>query len=89
MQRMQTDSALPEPPLVKHDWALFLDVDGSLAEHAPTPEALQIDPVIKHALPALSRWCSDAVALVARYGPERPFQIRRWLLASLEEEQAA
>ena len=62
---METDHALPEPPLIKDNWALFLDVDGSLAEHAPTPEAVRIDPAIKHALPALSRLCGGAVALVS------------------------
>lgn len=56
---------LAEPPLIEDDWALFLDVDGSLAEHAPTPDAVRIDSSIKNALPALARRCGGALALVS------------------------
>ncbi|MGX5731536.1 trehalose-phosphatase [Pseudoxanthomonas beigongshangi] len=63
---MESESTLAaEPPLIEDDWALFLDVDGSLAEHAPTPDAVLIDPAIKQALPALSRKCGGALALVS------------------------
>jgi len=63
---MESESTLAaEPPLIEEDWALFLDVDGSLAEHAPTPDAVRIDPAIKQALPALSRRCGGALALVS------------------------
>ncbi|MBB3274325.1 MULTISPECIES: trehalose-phosphatase [unclassified Pseudoxanthomonas] len=63
---MESESTLAaEPPLIEDDWALFLDVDGSLAEHAPTPDAVRIDPAIKQALPALSRKCGGALALVS------------------------
>lgn len=63
---MESESTLAaEPPLIEDDWALFLDVDGSLAEHAPTPDEVRIDPVIKQALPALSRKCGGALALVS------------------------
>lgn len=63
---MESESTLAaEPPLIEEDWALFLDVDGSLAEHAPTPDAVRIDPAIKQALPALSRKCGGALALVS------------------------
>nr|WP_295379732.1 trehalose-phosphatase [Pseudoxanthomonas sp.] len=63
---MESESTLAaEPPLIEDDWALFLDVDGSLAEHAPTPDAVRIDPAIKQALPVLSRRCGGALALVS------------------------
>lgn len=53
------------PPLIGPDWALFLDVDGSLAEHAATPDEVRIDPALIQALPALFRRCGGAVALVS------------------------
>ncbi len=63
---METEtSATPAPPPIEDDWAVFLDVDGSLAEHAPTPDAVRIDPSIKQALPRLAEKCGGAVALVS------------------------
>lgn len=63
---MESESTLAAaPPLIEDDWALFLDVDGSLAEHAPTPDAVRIDPAIKQALPALARRRGGALALVS------------------------
>lgn len=62
---MKTDHPLSEPPLIEDNWALFLDVDGSLAEHAPTPDAVRIDPAVKLALAELSRLCGGAIGLVS------------------------
>lgn len=58
-----TDDAAP--PLIEDDWAVFLDVDGSLTEHAPTPADVRIDPQLMLALPQLSAMCGGAVALVS------------------------
>ena len=58
-----TDDAAP--PLIEEDWAVFLDVDGSLAEHAPTPSDVRIDPQLMQALPKLAELCGGAVALVS------------------------
>ena len=53
------------PPLIEDEWAVFLDVDGSLTEHAPTPTDVRIDPQLMLALPQLSTMCGGAVALVS------------------------
>lgn len=53
------------PPLIEDDWAVFLDVDGSLTEHAPTPADVRIDPQLMRALPQLSAMCGGALALVS------------------------
>ncbi|MGH8027114.1 MAG: trehalose-phosphatase, partial [Pseudoxanthomonas sp.] len=63
---METEgNAIASPPLIENDWALFLDVDGSLAEHARTPDEVRIDPAIKRALTLLSSKCGGAMALVS------------------------
>jgi len=53
------------PPLIEDDWAVFLDVDGSLAEHAPTPTDVRIDAQLMQALPKLAQMCGGALALVS------------------------
>ena len=44
--------------------ALFLDIDGTLLELAPSPSAVAVDPQITALLPALSRALGGACALV-------------------------
>ncbi len=58
-------NATAEPPLIEDDWAVFLDVDGSLTEHAATPDAVRIDPVLATVLPGLAEKCGGALALVS------------------------
>lgn len=53
------------PPLIEAEWAVFLDVDGSLAEHAPTPSQVSIDAQLKDCLSRLADKCGGAVALVS------------------------
>lgn len=57
--------ATVEPPLIEDDWAVFLDVDGSLTEHAPTPDDVRVDPVLATILPGLVEKCGGALALVS------------------------
>lgn len=65
-ERMGSESTVTAaPPLIEDDWAVFLDVDGSLAEHAPTPSDVRIDPGLLRTLPRLSDKCGGAVALVS------------------------
>src|SRR5438552_4896477 len=52
------------PPDLLADCALFLDIDGTLIELAPTPEHVMIDDDIARLLPALGRHLGGAVALI-------------------------
>jgi trehalose 6-phosphate phosphatase len=53
----------PPPPL-RADCALFLDIDGTLLELAPTPGGVRVDVGIATLLPALVRHLGGAVALI-------------------------
>lgn len=59
----------PLPPLPGHPvgsgWALFFDVDGTLAELMPRPEDVVIDPDIVGALSRLFDLLDGAVAIVS------------------------
>ncbi|MCC6197633.1 MAG: trehalose-phosphatase [Burkholderiales bacterium] len=54
----------PPPPPLARDCALFLDIDGTLAELANVPDAVRIDDELAVALPKLSRELGGALALV-------------------------
>lgn len=54
----------PPPPPLARDCALFLDIDGTLAELAQTPDAVHIDDALAAALPRLVRELGGALALV-------------------------
>lgn len=54
----------PPPPLAD-DAALFLDVDGTLAELAPTPEAVSLPPAVLDDLARLQRRLDGALALIS------------------------
>ncbi len=53
---------LPEPI---DDWALFLDVDGTLIEIADAPDAVSVDPAMIDVLARLDRRFDGALALVS------------------------
>ena len=53
----------PPPPL-RAACALFLDIDGTLLDIAPTPERVRVDPRLAALLPAVATLLSGAVALV-------------------------
>lgn len=55
-------AALPEP---KNDWALFLDVDGTLAEIVPTPDQAVIPAPVLENLTVLQQSLNGAVALIS------------------------
>jgi trehalose 6-phosphate phosphatase len=57
-----TAPALPQP---HSDWALFLDVDGTLVEIAETPDGVEPDARLPGILSALSRSLDGAVALIS------------------------
>jgi len=54
----------PLPPKLARDCALFLDIDGTLAELAQVPDAVRVDREIATALPALAQELGGALALV-------------------------
>jgi trehalose 6-phosphate phosphatase len=52
------------PPDLLLDCALFLDIDGTLLDLAPTPEHVRVDDDIARLLPALGKLLGGAVALI-------------------------
>jgi trehalose 6-phosphate phosphatase len=46
------------------EWALFVDIDGTLLDMAPTPDAVVVPPGLVPMLPRLSRAFGGAVALI-------------------------
>lgn len=50
------------------DWALFLDIDGTLLDLAETPDAVVVPPSLPANLDALSRKVGGALALVTGRG---------------------
>ncbi len=55
----------PRPPAPRTGCALFLDVDGSLIEFAPSPERVIVPGELRHMLHLLSGALDGAVALVS------------------------
>jgi trehalose 6-phosphate phosphatase len=53
------------PPSPASDWALFLDIDGTLLTHAETPDAVYVDDALRELLERLLRFCGGALALVS------------------------
>ena len=54
-----------KPPPLRTDTALFLDVDGTLIDIAPTPDAVVIPDDLIETLRRLNRALGGAVALVS------------------------
>ena len=57
-------SGAPLPPLAA-DWAFFLDVDGTLLEHADTPDAVRVDGAMRRLLSDLQAGAGGALALIS------------------------
>jgi trehalose 6-phosphate phosphatase len=45
-------------------WCLFLDIDGTLLDIAPTPDAVKVDTELLNLLRRLGRACDGAIALI-------------------------
>lgn len=56
---------LPAPPAVTSDWALFLDVDGTLLEFADAPGDVLVQPALIDVLAVLHGRLDGALALVS------------------------
>jgi trehalose 6-phosphate phosphatase len=54
--------ARPAPP--QAPWCLFLDIDGTLLDIAPTPDAVDVDLALLDLLRRLERACDGAIALI-------------------------
>mgnify|MGYP001545183353 CR=1 FL=1 len=54
-------ASLPPPSA---DWAFFLDVDGTLLEHADTPDAVRVDGALRTLLADLRSGAGGALALI-------------------------
>lgn len=52
------------PPFAAR-WAFFLDIDGTLLEHAEHPQAVRVDPELRSLLEGLLAACGGAVALIS------------------------
>lgn len=59
-----TDAPPPPPDLDDTRWALFLDIDGTLLEHAAHPEAVVVGAELKALLRRLERELDGALAFV-------------------------
>lgn len=55
--------SVPPPPAA--DWAFFLDVDGTLLEHADTPDAVRVDDPMRALLADLRVGAGGALALIS------------------------
>ena len=65
MQDIET-MAIPAPEQILRNtgaWALFIDIDGTLLEMAPTPDAVVVPPEVVRILAALEETFGGAVAL--------------------------
>ena len=63
---MSADPArLPPPPTPTHDWALFLDVDGTLLDFASSPDGVHVPTDLLDDLRRLHEALDGALALVS------------------------
>jgi len=58
-------AAVRAVPLPQTGWCLFLDVDGTLLDLAPTPGAVVVEPSLMDLLPRLRAAAGGALALVS------------------------
>jgi trehalose 6-phosphate phosphatase len=65
MCAVQNDPALPRPPALAPDAALFIDVDGTLLEIAPQPELVLVPQPLPALLQRLARRRGGALALIS------------------------
>jgi len=61
---VKTPDLPPPPDLGPGGWALFLDIDGTLLEHALHPDAVVVDAALRDLLAALQRKLGGALAFV-------------------------
>jgi trehalose 6-phosphate phosphatase len=52
------------PPPLQDGYAVFLDIDGTLLDLAPAPDAVHVDPALATLLPKVRRALGGALALI-------------------------
>jgi len=52
------------PPPLPEGYAVFLDIDGTLLDLAPAPDAVHVDPALASLLPKVRRSLGGALALI-------------------------
>ena len=57
-----SDAALPTP---RPDWALFLDIDGTLLDIAPRPDEVEVPGTLAPTLARVKSWLGGAVAIAS------------------------
>jgi len=62
---MDNDDDSRTPPSISRNWALFLDVDGTLVPHVERPDGVIFDDALRGLLTTLSDRLDGAVALVS------------------------
>lgn len=83
---IRSDRAGPPAPAPDTPWCLFVDVDGTLLEFAPTPEAVHVDDTLRSLLFNASSSLQGALALVSGRtldAIDRLFAPQRWPAAGL------
>ncbi|MEK9970079.1 MAG: trehalose-phosphatase [Ferrovibrio sp.] len=58
-------TALLSPPLPQPNWALFLDVDGTLVDIAQSPDDVRVSPALRADLEAVASRLDGALALIS------------------------
>ena len=56
---------IAHPPTIHDDWALFLDLDGTLVDIAPTPQSVVVPPKLVRTLQQASARLGGALAIVS------------------------
>jgi trehalose 6-phosphate phosphatase len=69
MAFLKPETSPVHAPAPKPDWALFLDIDGTLLDIAPTPDAVRVPDTLTQTLLQASTWLGGALAVVSG----RPF----------------
>src|SRR3954468_20919520 len=63
-QQLAVNDELFKVPRFSRDWALFLDIDGTLLDIAPHPAAVKVDAPLRQLLGRLCSAAGGALALV-------------------------
>ena len=62
---MDNDDGSRTPPSISRNWALFLDVDGTLVPHIERADGVTFDDALRRLLTSLSDYLGGALALVS------------------------
>lgn len=70
MAILKADNTAAQAPVPQPDWALFLDIDGTLLDIAPRPEDVHVPKDLIQTLAQAGAWLGGALAIVSG----RPFE---------------